>query len=96
MQYLIYELAWDNDFGFGPEGKATTLGKHMEATSFGLSEPSPNKILGFTNDVIDEQDFAEFSLVKVTESEALAFAQTINSEAYIDEQFGIVAPIRIR
>jgi len=96
MQYLIYELVWENDFGYGPENKAETLGIHIHATSFGLAEPEPNKILGVTNNAISEQDFVEFKLKKVTEEEALSFAQEINEEAYIDPEFGIVAPIIIR
>jgi len=95
MRYLTWKLNWaDPKHGTGPEGAISQQGAHAEASMFASPNVETGTILGYlTEGDIDLSALTSWQVARVTQDEALAFAQVINSEAYLLPDGVITVPM---
>lgn len=89
MQFVTWKLNWIDGYGYGPESLAFEHGLLFQASAF----TSNDVILGKAYGDIDPVLFSEFDLELISETEALDFAQSVESTAFITED-GDIAFVR--
>lgn len=80
MRYLLWQLNWIDNYGYGPEDYLPNLEAVLTPSSFRKDSPN-GQILGYLHGNINVEDYSVFSLVEITKEEALAFAKSISSNA---------------
>ena len=93
MNYATWKLNFtDPNYGTGPEDRIAELGFGAEAAwALGESE-NGGTILGYVTEPVDESQLTTWEVANITEAEALAFCQAINSEAFVAEDGRISTP----
>ncbi len=85
MRYLIWKLNWDNPkYGTGPEQVITEQGCKVTPSIFANPDVLTGQILGYL--LSGDIDLTTLSLWQVTElsqAEALDFAKTVDTSAYL-------------
>jgi len=89
MKYFTWNIVWDNgsQYGTTPESSVTT-GK-LE----GRFEYQPTSIVGYGTNNVDIAGLDKWSVVEITQEQALAYAQALNPECYVNNEEKIQAPI---
>lgn len=89
MKYFTWNIFFDNgsQYGTTPESSVTT-GK-LE----GGFEYQNASIVGYGTDNVDVVGLDKWSVVEITQEQALAYAQALNSECYVNNEEKIQAPI---
>jgi hypothetical protein len=96
MNYATWNLNFDNpDYGIGPEEFIGEIGIHAEGAWVLEEGESNTKILGYVSERIDEEEFANWNVLNITEEEAMELCVSINPEAYLLPDGRISAPARI-
>lgn len=95
MRYLIWRLNWDDSkHGTGPEQAIAQQGARAGASMFANPDVETGTILGYlTEGDIDLSVLTSWQVAEVTQAEALAFAQVIDSEAYLLPDGVITVPM---
>jgi hypothetical protein len=95
MRYLTWCLNWDDpNYGTGPEGEIAKQGAHAEASMFASPDSSHGTILGYlTRGDVDLSALTSWQVAELTQAEALAFAQEIDSRAYLMPDGVITVPM---
>jgi hypothetical protein len=92
VRYLTWKLTWPGDaqYGVGPEPVVAENGGRLEASSWVNPTVEAGTILGYLIGDVDLGLLADWDIAELTEAEALAFAQAINSDAFMldDGQIG--------
>jgi hypothetical protein len=85
VRYLTWKLTWPGDaqYGVGPEPVVADNGGRLEASSWVNPTVEAGTILGYLNGDVDLSLLADWDVIELTEAEALAFAQAINSDAFM-------------
>ncbi len=93
MNYATWKLSFENSiYGTGPEEKITELGGQAESAWVDGEVQNGAIVIGYVSAPQDEVVLAEWSFTNITEEEALDFCQSINPEAYLQDDGRIVAP----
>ena len=94
MNYATWKLNFsDPNYGTGPEEKIAELGFGAEgAWVSGIIEDG-GTILGYVTEALNPAELTAWEFQNLTQEEALAFAQTIASDAYLLPDGTISAPI---
>jgi len=94
MNYATWKLNFtDLSYGTGPEDKIAELGFAAEGAWVSGEVQSGGTILGYVTEPQDESELTLWQFANITQAEALAFCQAINSEAHLLSDGKIVAPI---
>jgi hypothetical protein len=94
MNYATWKLNFtDPNYGTGPEDKIAELGFEAEAAWVDGEVENGATILGYISEPQEDSELMTWEFTTITEEEALAFCQAIDSEAYILEDGRITAPI---
>lgn len=84
MRYISWKLNWpDEKYGIGPEATVASNGAHLQASPWVSPTVEHGEILGYLTGDIDISIFADWSLRELTQAEAVAFAQSIDSAAQL-------------
>jgi hypothetical protein len=84
MRYCTWHLTWPTpDYGIGPEQTAADNGARMEASMWVNPTVEHGNILGYLTGDVDLGLLADWDVTVVDEATALAFAQSIDSNAYV-------------
>lgn len=83
MRYYTWQLIWTDDdrYGDGPEATAYSNGTKLEASMF----EHANSYLGYSDSDVDTAALSAWNVNELTQAEALAFAQTIRPDAYLED-----------
>lgn len=83
MNYATWKLNFtDPAYGTGPEDKIGELGFAAEASWVNDEPENGGIILGYLTEPQDESELTAWDFTNISESEALAFAQAIDPDAY--------------
>jgi hypothetical protein len=94
MNYATWKLDFtDPKYGTGPEQKIGELGFAAEGAWVSGQIENGGIILGYITEPQDESKLTTWEFTNITQEEALAFCQAIDSKAYILEDGRITAPI---
>ena len=95
MRYLTWKLNWaDPKHGTGPQGAISEQGARADASMFANPDVETGTILGYLAEGdIDLSVLTSWQVAEVTQAEALAFAQVIDSEAYLLPDGVITVPM---
>jgi hypothetical protein len=87
MRYFTWNIVWDDSFyGTTPES-SVTIGK-LE----GGFEYQPTSIVGYGTNNVSIVGLNKWSVVEITQEQALAYAQALNPECYVNNEGKIQAP----
>jgi hypothetical protein len=93
MNYATWKLNFaDPKYGTGPEDKITDLGFSAEGGWVAGQVETGGTIMGYVSEPQDESQLTAWNFTNITQAEALAFCQTINSNAYLLPDGKITAP----
>lgn len=92
MKYITWSLIWKDGYGYGPEALVAENGARLESAH---AKPgvANGTILGYLTGDLDLSLLSDWNVVELTQDEALAFVQQINSEASVDQDGFIVLPV---
>ena len=94
MNYATWELNFTNpNYGTGPEDKIAELGFGAESAWVAGQVENGGTVLGYVTEPQDESQLTAWNLANITQSEALAFCQAINPQAYLLPDGRITAPL---
>jgi hypothetical protein len=94
MNYATWKLNFtDPNYGTGPEDKIAELGFGAEGAWVAGEIENGGTILGYVTEGQDETELTAWDFTNITETEALAFCQGINPEAYLLPDGRIIVPI---
>jgi hypothetical protein len=94
VNYATWKLNFtDPNYGTGPEDKIADLGFAAEGAWSAGQVENGGTILGYVTEPVDESELTAWEVTNITEAEALAFCQALNSEAYLLPDGRITAPI---
>ena len=94
MNYATWKLDFtDPKYGTGPEDRIAELGFGAEGAWVAGEVQNGGTILGYLTEAQDESELTTWDFTNITQAEALAFCQAINSEAYLLPDGRITAPI---
>jgi hypothetical protein len=94
MNYATWKLNFTNsEYGTGPEDKIAELGYGAEGAWVAGQAEDNGIILGYVTEPQDESQLTAWDFTNITEAEALAFCQAINSNAYLLPDGTITAPL---
>jgi len=85
MKYLTWKLDWDGNYGTGPEPIAAQNNSHLEASSWVSPSVEEGTILGYLTGDMDIALFDTHNVQEISEADALAFAQSIDANAFVTE-----------
>jgi hypothetical protein len=93
MKYATWNLNFtDPNYGTGPEERIAAQGFSAEGSWISGIAEAEGTILGYVTGTPVASALADWNYTEVTQEEALAFATTINPEAYLLEDGRIAAP----
>lgn len=96
MNYATWKLNFANaEYGTGPEDAIIAVGNTAEGAWSKGDLAGGGVILGYVTNAVDESELSTWQVKNVTQEEALAFCQSINSAAYLTEDGRITAPIEL-
>jgi len=94
VNYATWKLNFTNpDYGTGPEAQIAELGATAQAAWIVGQAHEGGTILGYVTEPQDETKLSAWDFANITQEEALAFCQEIDSEAYLLEDGMITYPI---
>jgi len=94
VNYATWKLNFTNpNYGTGPEDKIGELGFHGEGAWVSGAVEDGGTILGYVTEALNPVELTAWEFQNLSQEEALAFAQTIASDAYLLEDGRIAAPI---
>jgi len=94
MNYATWKLNFTNpEYGTGPEEKIEELGFAAQGAWVAGQAEDNGTILGYVTEAQDESELTAWEFTNISEAEALAFCQAINSNAYLLPDGTITAPI---
>jgi hypothetical protein len=94
MNYATWKINFtDPNYGTGPENKIAELGFYAQGGWINGELENGGTILGYLTEAQDESELTAWEFTNITEAEALAFCQAINSQAYILPDGRITVPI---
>lgn len=88
MRYFTWNTVWDNDSQYGTTPESSVVLGTLE----GGFEYEGMSIVGYGSDNIDITGLNKWSVVEITQEQALTYAQALNSECYINSEGKIQAP----
>lgn len=74
-----------DDYGYGPEPTAASLGSKLEASMWASGDHKDAVILGYLDGNLTIDTLESWGAVELTEEEALAFASNLDSGAYVHD-----------
>jgi hypothetical protein len=93
MNYATWKLNFaDPNYGTGPEDAIADLGLGAEGAWVAGQVENGGTILGYLTEAVDESQLTTWEVSNISESDALAFCQAINPEAYLLADGRITAP----
>jgi len=92
MRYCTWKLVWSEGYGYGPEQTAHNNGGKLTPSIWSNPDVETGTILGYATQDLDFSILADWEATELTESEALAFAQSVDVTAYVTDD-GIIAPV---
>lgn len=93
MNYATWKLSFeDSIYGTGPEEQIAQLGGFAEPAWVDGQVENGGTVIGYVSEPQDELVLADWTFTNITQEEALDFCQSINPEAYLQDDGRIVAP----
>ena len=89
MRYCTWKLTWSEGYGYGPEQTAHDNGGKLTPSMWVNPNVETGSILGYATEGLDLTLLADWEATELTESEALAFARTLDANAYVIEDGSI-------
>jgi len=78
MRYCTWKLVWSEGYGYGPEQTAHNNGGKLTPSIWSNPDVETGTILGYATQDLDFTILADWEATELTESEALAFAQSVD------------------
>lgn len=82
MIYVTYYLLETGSYGINPSQLANEKNLYFEPSAWVQKTSTATQYLGYAANDLAVEDFADFKMKKISEPEALAFAQSAEPSAY--------------
>jgi hypothetical protein len=88
MRYFTWNTVWDNGSQYGTTPESSVITGTLE----GGFEYAGTSIVGYGTNNVSIAGLDKWSVVEITQKQALTYAQTLNPECYINNEGKIQAP----
>lgn len=88
MRYFTWNTIWDNESKYGTTPESSVITGNLE----GGFEYQGTSIVGYGSNDVDISNLQNWSVIEITETEALNFAKSLNSNCYVNDDGKIQAP----
>lgn len=94
MRYCTWKLVWSEDgYGIGPEQRVEENGGSLSASMWVDGGVESGTILGYATDDVDLSLLTDWSVMELSEADALQFAKSLDQTAYVADD-GLIRQVR--